>query len=205
MERVPTCVRARDPVSLAGITSQLRPRPEVTVLEADDELARVAVVVADAVDEETVRVLRSAQVGGRQAVLVVTHIDDAGMAAAVEAGVTGLVRRADATPEQLTQLVCAAARGEGSVPSDLLGRLLAQVARLQRELLPTGGLMLSGMSPREVEILRMVAEGLDTAEIAARLSYSERTVKNDLQQVTNRLQLNNRSHAVAYALRQGLI
>lgn len=205
MERVAICVCANDPVSHAGVASQLRPRPEVTLLDAGDERAAVAVVVADSVDEETVQVLRSLRGGSCRSVLVVTHIDDGELAAAVEAGVTGLVRRAEATPERLAAAVCAAARGEGSVPGDLLGRLLAQVGRLQRQLLNPRGLTLNGMSAREVEILRLVAEGLDTGEIAVKLSYSERTVKNVLHDVTTRLQLRNRSHAVAYALKQGLI
>lgn len=205
MERVAICVCANDPVSHAGVASQLRPRPEVTLLDAEDERAAVAVVVADSVDEETVQVLRSLRGGSCRSVLVVTHIDDGGLAAAVEAGVTGLVRRAEATPERLAMAVCAAARGEGSVPGDLLGRLLAQVGRLQRQLLNPRGLSLNGMSAREIEILRLVAEGLDTAEIAVKLAYSERTVKNALHDVTSRLQLRNRSHAVAYALKQGLI
>jgi DNA-binding NarL/FixJ family response regulator len=205
MERVAICVCAHDPVSHAGVASQLRPRPEVTLLEAEDERAAVAVVVADSVDEEVIQMLRSLQRGSRRSVLVVTHIDDTGLAAAVEAGVTGLVRRAEATPERLATAVCAAARGEGSVPGDLLGRLLAQIGRLQRQLLHPRGLTLNGMSAREIEILRLVAEGLDTTEIAVKLSYSERTVKNALHDVTTRLQLRNRSHAVAYALKQGLI
>ena len=205
MERVAVCVCARDPVSHAGVASQLRPRPEVTILNAGDERAKVAVVVADSVDEETVQVLRSLQRGSCKSVLVVTHIDDTGLSVAVEAGVAGLIRRAEATPERLATAVCAAARGEGSVPGDLLGRLLAQVARLQRQLLNPHGVTLNGMSAREIEILRLVAEGLDTAEIAVKLAYSERTVKNALHDVTTRLQLRNRSHAVAYALKQGLI
>jgi DNA-binding NarL/FixJ family response regulator len=205
VDRVAICVCARDPVSHAGVASQLRPRPEVTLLDAGDERATVAVVVADTVDEDTVQVLRSLQRGACQSVLVVTHIDDAGLADAVEAGVAGLVRRAEATPERLAKAVCAAARGEGSVPPDLLGRLLAQVGRLQRQLLNPRGLTLNGMSTREIDILRLVAEGLDTAEIAGKLCYSERTVKNALHDVTSRLQLRNRSHAVAYALKQGLI
>ncbi|WP_383826475.1 response regulator transcription factor [Streptomyces sp. NPDC058486] len=57
----------------------------------------------------------------------------------------------------------------------------------------------------EVDVLRLVAEGYDTADIAAKLSYSERTIKNVLHAVITRLQLRNRSHAVAYAMRQGLI
>ena len=61
------------------------------------------------------------------------------------------------------------------------------------------------MEAREIEILRLIGDGLDTAEIATTLSYSERTVKNVLHDVTSRLQLRNRSHAVAYALKQGMI
>jgi DNA-binding NarL/FixJ family response regulator len=56
-----------------------------------------------------------------------------------------------------------------------------------------------------VEVLRLVADGLDTTEVAGRLCYSERTVKNVLHDVTTRLRLRNRTHAVAYALRHGLI
>ena len=205
MERVAICVCASDQVSHSGVASQLRPRPEVTLLDAGDERATVAVVVADSVDEETVQALRGLQRSSCHVVLVVTHIDDTGLATAVEAGVVGLVRRSEATPERLAKTVCAAARGEGSVPADLLGRLLAQVGRLQRQLLNPRGLTLNGMSTREIEILRLIAEGLDTAEVAATLSYSERTVKNALHDITTRLQLRNRSHAVAYALKQGLI
>lgn len=205
MERVAIMVCARDPVSEAGVASQLRPRPEVLLHDAGDDSAEVAVVVADSVDDDVVQILRSLQRRNCRAVLVITQIDDAGLAAAVEAGVSGLVRRGEATPERLTRAVCAAAKGEGTVPSDLLGRLLAQVGRLQRQLLHPRGLSLTGMSTREVDILRLVADGLDTAEIATKLSYSERTVKNVLHDVTSRLQLRNRSHAVAYALKQGLI
>lgn len=50
-----------------------------------------------------------------------------------------------------------------------------------------------------------MSEGLDTSEIAAELSYSERTVKNVMHGLTTRLHLRNRSHAVAYALREGYI
>jgi DNA-binding NarL/FixJ family response regulator len=205
MDRVAICVCARDPVSQAGVASQLRPRPEVTLLEAGDEQATVAVVVADSIDKETLQVLRGLQRGSCRSVLVVTHMDDAGMAAAVEAGVVGLVWRAEATPERLVTAIRAAACGEASVPGDLLGRLLVQIGKLQRQLLNPRGLTLNGMSAREIEILRLIAEGLDTAEIAVKLSYSERTVKNALHDLTTRLQLRNRSHAVAYALKQGLI
>ena len=64
---------------------------------------------------------------------------------------------------------------------------------------------LGQLSSREADVLRLVAEGRDTSEIAEELCYSERTVKNVLHDLTTRLQLRNRTHAVAYALREGLI
>ena len=55
------------------------------------------------------------------------------------------------------------------------------------------------------EVLKLLADGLDTSEIARRLSYSERTIKAVLHDVTARFQLRSRAHAVAYAVRAGLI
>jgi DNA-binding NarL/FixJ family response regulator len=205
MDRLPILVCAHDPVSHAGVVSQLRGRPEVEIVEHDTARARAVVVAADAVDESALRLLREHQCDGRPIVLVVTVVDDSGLAAAVEAGVSGLVRRSDATSERLAYAVCAVVRGEGAVPPDLLGRLLAQVGRVQRQVLAPRGMSFTGLSSREADILRLVADGLDTNEIATSLSYSERTVKNVLHDVTSRLQLRNRSHAVAYALRQGMI
>jgi len=207
VDRIPVYLHATDMISRAGLVSQLRPRPEILLLN-DDELddAKVAVVVSDAIDEMTLQTLRSLRSRGVPAlVLVVTQVDDAGLVAAVETGVAGLVRRNDATADRLVSVIRAAAAGEGSVPPDLLGRLLHQVGALQRNVLGPRGLTFSGLAQREIEVLRLVAEGLDTAEIAAKLSYSQRTIKNVLHDVTSRLHLRNRSHAVAYALRNGLI
>jgi DNA-binding NarL/FixJ family response regulator len=207
MERVPVYVHAWDPISEAGVASQLRPRPEVRVVrpeEADE--AKVAVIVVDAVDEGAIQLLRMVQRRGfTRTVLVASTLDDGDLVSAVEVGVVGLVRRSEATPEQLVQVIARAAIGEGSVPPDLLGRLLDQVGRLQRQVLSPRGLTFTGLATREIEVLRLVADGYDTHEIATKLAYSERTVKNVLHDITSRLQLRNRSHAVAYAVRQGLI
>jgi DNA-binding NarL/FixJ family response regulator len=207
MDRIPVYLHATDMISRAGLASQLRPRPEILLLdEAELERARVAVVASDSVGDETLQVMRSLRSRGvRQLVLVATQIDDAGLVCAVEAGVGGVVRRRDASADRLVSVIRAAAAGDGSVPPDLLGRLLTQVGQLQRGVLGPRGLTFSGLAEREIEVLRLVAEGLDTAEIAAKLAYSQRTIKNVLHDVTSRMHLRNRSHAVAYALRNGLI
>ncbi|HEX2040914.1 MAG TPA: response regulator transcription factor [Acidimicrobiales bacterium] len=206
-DRVRVFVYAADPISQAGVAAQLRSRPEVHVVdEVDVDRAAVAVVMADEVDEETTRVVRAIERNGcPRVVLVVTRLDDSGLLSAVEAGACGILRRSEAAPERLVGAVLSAANGDGSVPPDLLGRLLDQVGRLQRNVLAPRGLTLSGLSEREVEVLRLVADGFDTGEIAGKLAYSERTVKNVIHDITTRLQLRNRSHAVAYAVRQGLI
>ncbi len=207
MERVPVVVHARDPISAAGVVSQLRHRPEVQVLRANEiDRARVAVVVVDGMDEDAVHLLRSVQRrGGCRTVLLASALEDGDLASAVEVGVTGLVRRSEATPERLVDVIIRAASGEGSVPPDLLGRLLDQVGNLQRQVLAPRGLTFTGLATRELAVLKLVADGLNTGEIAESLAYSERTVKNVLHDITTRLQLRNRSHAVAYALRAGLI
>jgi DNA-binding NarL/FixJ family response regulator len=206
MERIKTYIHADDPISRAGVASQLRPRPEVLVLDAAEaQDAAVSLVVADRVSEATLRAIRGLRQRGAGVVLVVVELDDAALVSAIEAGVAALVRRAEATPDRLVSVIRSAAAGEAAVPPDLLGRLLNQIGQLQRQVLSPRGLSFAVLADREVEVLRLVADGLDTAEIATRLSYSQRTIKTVLHDVTTRLQLRNRSHAVAYALREGLI
>ena len=198
-------VHTSDRLSEAGVTAELKRWPEVRIVGDVDE-ADVAVVIADDIDEDAVRMLRAAQRGdGDRAVLVAARIDDRGLLDAVEAGACGVVRRSEANGQAIVAAVRTAARGDGSLPDDLLGRLLTQVGKLQRQVLTPHGLSFGGLSNREVAVLRLIAEGFDTREIAQQLAYSERTIKNVIHDVTTRLQLRNRSQAVAYALREGLI
>ena len=67
------------------------------------------------------------------------------------------------------------------------------------------GLTIGGLTEREIEVLKLLAEGLDTAEVGERLFLSDRTVKTIVHDVTSRLELRNRTHAVAHAIRLGLI
>jgi DNA-binding NarL/FixJ family response regulator len=206
-ERIVVSAYARDPISRAGVVTQLRSRPEVCVVEDEEaDSAGVAVVVADEMDAETLRLMKTVQRSGcGRVVLVLSTVDDAGLLAAVEGGACALLRRSEATTDGLLLAVRSAAAGEGRISPDLLGRLLAQVGRLHEEVLGPRGLTLAGLSQREIDVLKLVAEGLSTGEIATQLSYSERTIKNVIHDVTVRFHLRNRSHAVAYAMKTGLI
>ena len=205
--RVHTFVFANDPITAVGLCSQLRMSPDILVLDSDKiDRAEVALVVVEEIDEEAVRVIRAVQRNGVPRVVVIaTRADDAGLLSAVEAGACGILRRSEAVPQRVVAAVRAAVEGDGTLPPDLLGRLLDQVGKLQRGVLAPRGILLNGFTEREVSVLRLLADGSDTSEIATTLSYSERTVKNVIHDITSRLQLRNRSHAVAYAVRQGVI
>lgn len=208
MTRTIVRVYARDPISETGVKSQLRHRPEVRIVGPDDNDApEVVVVVVDSVDTGTLDAIRFLRRNGDAAVvLVVSHLDGDDLARAIESGAIGLLRRTEATAERLTSVIAAASIGEGTVPPDLLGPLIEQAGRLHRGDLPDAqAVTFTGLSAREVKVLSLVADGWTTAQIAAGLGYSERTVKNVLHDLTTRLQLRNRSHAVAFALREGLI
>jgi DNA-binding NarL/FixJ family response regulator len=226
-QRIPVWVKALDPLSQFGLVYALRHRPEVVLITdadlaslqgrkvrsvlgqpADQRIAPpvVALIAVDSLDTASVQVLRSAtRRGCRRTVLIGSMLDDDALMTAVELGVSGVLRRTEATADRIVHLLQTAAAGDGSLPPDLLGRLLGQVSRMQRHVMAPRGLSNTGLSDRETQVLRLVADGKDTQEIARELSYSERTVKNVLHDVTSRLQLRNRSHAVAYALREGLI
>jgi DNA-binding NarL/FixJ family response regulator len=205
-ERIPVFVAACDPLSRDGMASQLRGHGVELVDERSLAPDVVAVVVVDDMDDQAVGEVRALRRRGVERVVVVAaRLDDPGLLAAAEAGASGVLRRGQVTPQSLLGCIRAAAAGEGSLPPDLLARLLGQVGRLQRQVLTPRGLTFSGLTEREVRVLRLLAEGLDTSEVGRQLFLSERTVKNVVHDVTSRLNLRNRTHAVAYALRQGLI
>ena len=200
-------VRATDPVSEAGVASQLRVQHDLEILSSDSPARPdVVVLVADRVDEPTAAGIRSARdSGGPRVVLIVGSVDGVEVLAAVEAGVAAIVRRCEATPERLSTAIRAAATGDGHLPPDLLGRLLQQVGDAQRKAAAPPGLTFGGLTQRELTVLRLIADGYSTSEIATRMAYSERTIKNSIHDLVSRFHLRNRTHAVAFAVRQGLI
>lgn len=205
--RIPVHVTSTDPILRTGVATQLRPRPEVElVTDPMADPATVCVVVHDVVNDQVLHLVRELRGhGNRHVVLVLSVIDDAALLSVIEAGACGVVTRSEATPERLVGAVTQASSTGGVLSPKLVGRLLGQVNRLQNQVLAPKGLSFTGLSEREAVVLRMIAQGMEVREIAAELSYSERTIKNALHAVVNRFQLRNRTHAVAFAMREGLI
>jgi DNA-binding NarL/FixJ family response regulator len=128
---------------------------------------------------------------------------------AITEGAGGLVRRSGADAVSLARAVLAAAAGDCVVPPGTLVSLLTDSAAPADT--AAGGSERAGPGPgpglteREHAVLSLIAEGRETDEIARVLCYSPRTVVGIVQGVTRRFRLRNRSHAVAYALRAGLL
>jgi DNA-binding NarL/FixJ family response regulator len=113
--------------------------------------------------------------------------------AAIDAGATGFVDRLTLTPDRLEASVRAAARGAGVMAPELLEMLYRGVADRQGSAQPVA----PALSERERLVLRLVADGHQTREVAAELCYSERTIKNVLHDVVIKMNVRTRSQAVA--------
>jgi DNA-binding NarL/FixJ family response regulator len=121
---------------------------------------------------------------------------------AVRSGAVTMLRLTAATPAQFAAAVEAAHRGEGMMPYEVLVRVLGGVAGPPPGPAPIRS---AALTERQRAVLSLVADGYGNAAIAQTLSCSEHTVKNVIYDLTARLQVHNRAHAVARAVRTGLI
>lgn len=200
-------VHAADPISRSGIVDHLRAVDELALVAGPPPAdADVVVAVTDTLAADDLALLRGwAAVRRTPVVLVADQVRPAELLAAVGSHVVAVLSRRSVCAESLAHAARAARGGGGVLPVGLQGALLRHVEGLQRAQAASADGRASGLTPREIEVLRLVAEGWDTDDIAQRIGCSQRTVKNVVHAMTSRLDLRNRTHAVAYALREGVI
>ncbi|MFK5645095.1 response regulator [Ornithinimicrobium sp. LYQ121] len=136
-------------------------------------------------------------------VLVLTTFDlDEYVYEAVRAGASGFVLK-DVTPEDLVHAVRVVARGESMLAPALIARLLAQFTARP----PAGGPpeQMADLTERELEVARLVAQGLSNAEIGGRLFLSEATVKTYVSRLLTKLHLRDRVQIAVLAFQSGLV
>ena len=209
-EVIAVAVHAGDPVTGEGAVACLRSMPGITLLPPERRCeADVLLVTVHETTEEVVRWMeRSASESTNpevRIVLVAETISEHHLMRAVTSGMVSFVQRDEADRGRVVKAIRDSSRDRAVVPEEMLGWLLEQVRTIQRTVLVPQGLTVGGLQEREVEVLRLLADGLDTVEIAQQLNYSERTIKNIVSGMLTRLNLRNRSHAVAYAMRCGAL
>ena len=140
--------------------------------------------------------------GARVIILTTFDLDDY-VYDALSAGASGFLLK-DAGAERLFEAVRVVAAGEALLAPAVTRRLIAEFARQRPRVRPTPE-RLSELTPRETEVLRLIAEGLSNLEIADRLVLSDETVKTHVSRVLFKLGLRDRTQAVVAAYESGLV
>ncbi|MBN1993787.1 MAG: response regulator transcription factor [Anaerolineae bacterium] len=120
---------------------------------------------------------------------------------AIKAGARAYLLK-DADSEELLRAIRIVAGGEALLDSSIALKMMDEFRRLQGD--PVGADGITQLTERELDILRLVAQGLENTEIGEQLGLSEKTIRNRLTTIFEKLHVNNRIQAALYALRQGL-
>ncbi|SFQ17057.1 response regulator transcription factor [Actinomadura madurae] len=140
----------------------------------------------------------------RPKVLVLTTFDlDEYVYEALGAGASGFLLK-DASAADLVTGVRVVAAGDALLAPSITRRLIGDFARRRRHQRPSPKAT-AGLTPRELDVLRLIARGLSNAEIAAELVLAEQTVKTHVGHVLTKLMLRDRTQAVVYAYENGLV
>jgi DNA-binding NarL/FixJ family response regulator len=138
-------------------------------------------------------------------VLVLTTFDlDEYVYDALRAGASGFLLK-DVTAERLFDAVRVVAAGDALLAPSVTRRLISEFTQLRPKPETTSEVALTALTPRETEVLCLVAEGLSNHEIAARLVVTEETVKTHVSRVLSKLGLRDRTQAVVAAYESGLV
>lgn len=121
----------------------------------------------------------------------------------IKLGLTWLLYRSQSTFDCIVETIRLSAEGRLRLPERVQRYLVGRIKSTPTAEPDTP--CAAALAEREVAVLRLLADGLSTHQVAVQLNYCERTIKNIVHDIVTRLKLRNRTHAVAHALRAGLI
>ncbi len=131
-----------------------------------------------------------------QIIVLTTYADDRSVLDALRAGARGFLTK-DSGADEIARAIAAVVRGDAAIDPAVQHHLVEAVA--------TGPDLPDGLTPREAEVLGLIADGLSNREIAERLFVSEATVKSHVNHLFTKTGVRDRAQAVAYAYRHGLV
>jgi DNA-binding NarL/FixJ family response regulator len=201
-----------------GFAELLRTQPDFTVagtacdgaeavricreLRPDVVLMDVRMPIMDGI--EATRQLVGSKPGGPRILILTTFDLDEYVYDALRAGASGFLLK-DVTAERLFEAVRVIAAGNALLAPTVTRRLISEFALLRPTLDAASASALAALTPRETQVLRLVADGLSNPEIAARLFVTEETVKTHVSRVLSKLGLRDRTQAVVTAYESGLV
>lgn len=171
----------------SGVRLALELRPDVVLMD-------VSMPNVDGI-EATRRLLKA---DSRQKVVILTmHMDRSIIDSALRAGATGYLTK-DCSVKEVVEAIGLATNGDTVLSKNLAALMLDEAHNVEADDEPL-------ISPREEEVLQLVVDGLGTTEIAARLFISQKTVKNHLASIYEKLDARDRTQAVLTAVRMGIV
>lgn len=191
MEVVAECGTGDDAVRLAA-----RERPDVVLMD-------IRMPQGDGL-EATRRILADPALPGTRVIILTTFELDEYIAEAVRAGAAGFLVK-DTEPEELLRAVHVVYDGDALLSPSVTRRIMAQLALQPRASGKPSDAMLDRITEREREVLRLVGEGLNNAEIAGRLFITPLTAKTHVSRIMTKLQVRDRAQLVVLAYESGLV
>jgi DNA-binding NarL/FixJ family response regulator len=190
---IPVVAEAAD--GAQAVAAVLKHRPDVVLMD-------IRMPEMDGL--EATRRIFAAQPGSASRVIILTTFDlDKYVYAALTAGASGFLLK-NVSPEQLVSAVRMVRAGDALLAPSITRRLVERFAPRAADRLIVHA-DLSELTPRELEVLRLLARGLSNAELAAQLTLGEATVKTHVARILAKLQLRDRVQAVVLAYETGLV
>jgi DNA-binding NarL/FixJ family response regulator len=195
-----------------GLLTMLRLMPEVEVVGAAADGDQAVQLVAEKGPSIVLMDLRMPRCDGVQAtmrirerypgtrvVVLTTYADDESVFGALQAGARGYLTK-DAGPEELLRAIQAVHAGQALLDPAVQARLLDRFGKRP----PRASRLPDGLTPREAQVLGLIAQGMSNRQIQERLSVTEATVKSHVNSILAKTGLRDRAQAVSYAFRNGL-
>ncbi|MGY4929140.1 LuxR C-terminal-related transcriptional regulator [Streptomyces sp. 900105755] len=201
---VSVAVLAEDTLTYEGAVAALSGFSDIKVLlRGSIQSAHVLIAFVEDIPNTILRRIEqfTAAQPDTPVVLVVNSISEPELIRAIGLGVVSVILHGQATFTHIKDAVIAVQKGQPDVPFHFLEPIIRYIRRHVRKG-HTGG---PRLNPRDITVLGLLSDGLDTSQIAHQLNYSERTIKSVIHEVTKNLGVKNRTHAVAYAIRAGLL
>lgn len=179
-----------------AVAAVRRTRPDVVLMD-------IRMPEMDGI-EATRRIIGDAGPAGARVIILTTYDLDHYVYAALTAGASGFLLK-DVTPEHLVSALRLVQTGDALLAPTITRRLIERFAHHYEPQTIAPHRDLSGLTPRELEVLRLLATGLSNAELASRLFLSPTTVKSHVGRILSKLDLRDRVQAVVFAYETGLI